>query len=307
MGVEFYSKTVDSPSFPLFTELLRSNSMMFGDTVIVIKCQNYFLNQKKKIELDDKQTAQLTDAFKNVSEKVHIILVCQTPRGEKKKPDSRKKIFKELQKITKPIEFPSYKSYEENKLIPIIKKMAEKLDLKIGNSECSFLIQTTGTELRKLNSQIEKLKLFAHPKNIITKQMVEAITTSYTDVFSIIDYILKKDYTTAIKLISDVISKEHYALSFGLIQSTLSNLLKIKILSLANHNSYEIATLIKQNEYIVRLNMEKVKNVQLNDLVRLKTNMTFLDYMFKTGRLSNVLAGYELAFLSDNLGEIYAG
>ena len=300
---ELNYKTVDSPSFPLFSELLRTNPMMFGDTVIVIKCQKYFLSQKNKVELDEKQTEELIKALKNVSDKVHIILVCETPRGEKKKPDSRKKLYKELQKITKPIEFPSYRNYEDYKLIPIIKKMADELDLKIGNQECSFLVQTTGSELRLLHSQLEKLKLYSHPKNIVTKQMIETITTSVTDVFSIVDYILKKDYTGAIKLISDVIEKEYYAISFALIQSTISSLLKTKILSQSRRTSYEIATKTGQNEFVVKKNIEKLRNVQLDDLIRLKINLTNVEYMLRTGTITNVLAGYEMAFLSDNLGE----
>ena len=310
---ELNYRVVDSPSFPLFSELLRTNPMMFGDIVIVIKCQKYFLTQKKKAdadkeneakkELEEKQVTELIEALKNVSDKVHIILVCQTPRGEKKKPDSRKKLYKELQKITKPIEFPSYRNYEDYKLIPIIKKIADELDLKIGNQECSFLIQTTGSELRLLHSQLEKLKLYSHPKNIVTKQMIETITTSVTDVFSIVDYILKKDYAEAIKLISDVIEKEYYAISFALIQSTISNLLKTKILSQSRRTSYEIATKTGQNEFVVKMNIEKLRNVQLDDLIRLKINLTNVEYMLRSGTITNVLAGYEMAFLSDNLGE----
>ena len=120
---ELNYKVVDNPSFSLFSELLRTNAMMFGDVVIVIKCSKYFLESNQKEKLDEKQIQQLAQAFKNISPKIHIILTCQIPRGEKKKPDARKKLYKELIKITTPKEFPSYKAWEEYKLIPVVKKM----------------------------------------------------------------------------------------------------------------------------------------------------------------------------------------
>ena len=144
---ELNYRLVDNPSFSLFSELLRTNAMMFGDVVVVIKCQKYFLESKTKEKLDDKQNQELINALNNISDRVHFILVCPTPRGEKKKPDSRKKLYKEILKLTKPQEFQSYKSYEEYKLIPIVKKMASELELKINQDEASLLIQTVGTSL----------------------------------------------------------------------------------------------------------------------------------------------------------------
>ena len=151
---ELNYRYVDNPPFSLFSELLRTNAMMFGDVVVQIKCPKYFLETKSKEKLDEKQVKVLTDALSDISERVHIILICPTPRGEKKKPDSRKKLYKELIKITKPEEFPSYRSYEDYKLIPVIKKMASELSLKINNPEASLIIQTTGSSLRENGLEI---------------------------------------------------------------------------------------------------------------------------------------------------------
>ena len=299
---EINYKKVDSPSFPLFSELIRTNSMMFGNTVIVIKCQNYFLVSKNKKELDDKQTQELINAFQNIQNTVHIVLVCLTPRGEKKKPDSRKKLFKEVQKLTKPIEFPSYRNYEEYKLIPIIKKIAQELEIKIQDKECSLLIQTTGSELRNLYSQLEKLKLYAYPEVQITSKMIENITTNTTDVFSILDFVLKKDYVSALNLISQILQKEHYLPSFALLQTMVNNLLKTKILS-SNCSSFDIASKIGQNEFVVKKNLEKIRNISLDDLIKLKINLTTVDYLLKNGTVKEPKLGYEMAFLSDDLGE----
>ncbi|MBR1616731.1 hypothetical protein IJ670_01120, partial [bacterium] len=134
---------LDNPDFPMFSQTLRTAPMMFGDIVVSIKCQNYFLEVKNKISLDDKQNTEIVNAFKNVSDSVHIVLICPIPRGEKKKPDSRKKIYKELSKITKPIEYPSFKTYEESKIVPHVQKIAEELGLKISSQNALHLIRVT--------------------------------------------------------------------------------------------------------------------------------------------------------------------
>lgn len=293
-------KTYDSPDFALFNELLRTNAMMFGDIVIVIKCQNYFLSVKNKIELDDKQIKQLTEALNNISDKVHIILVCPIPRGEKKKPDSRKKLYKEIQKITKIEEFPAYKNYEEYKLKPIIKTYAKELGLNITDSECTYLMHTTGVFLRDIHTQLEKIKLLIHPDTKVTQKSINEIATQNVDIFTIVDDILSKEYSKAINKISNIIEKEHYLPSLMLIQTMINNLLKTKILS-KSLNSYEISVRTGQSKYVTDKNLEKIANVSTEELVRLKTNLTTVEYMLKSGKITDPIMGYELALLSNNL------
>ena len=291
-------KTVDNPGFSLFSELLRTNPMIFGDIVIQIKCAKYFLESKNKEKLDEAQTKELINAINNISDRVHIILICETPRGEKKKPDSRKKLYKELIKITKPEEFQSYKTYEEYKLIPIVKKMANELEMKINQPECSLIIQTIGSSLRDIANQLEKLKLYAYPENIVTKEMIEKIISAKTDIFNITDLILKKEYNNAIYNISNLLQKEHYLPMLAFIQTTFTNLVKLKLYS-NTLSSYELAMKLNQNEYVIKKNLEKIKNTNLEELIRLKINLTEAEYKLKTGAIKDPICALELAFLKN--------
>ncbi len=295
---ELNYRLVDNPSFSLFSELLRTNAMMFGDVVVVIKCQKYFLESKTKEKLDDKQNQELINALNNISDRVHFILVCPTPRGEKKKPDSRKKLYKEILKLTKPQEFQSYKSYEEYKLIPIVKKMASELELKINQDEASLLIQTVGTSLRDISTQLEKLKLYAYPNDIVTSDMIKNIVSSNSDIFNLVDLILEKNYTDALNLIFDIIQKEHYLVSLAFIQTVFTNLLKIKIYSKIM-SSFDLAVKLNQNEFIVKKNIQKLEKISLDELVRLKINLSDAEYKLKTGVLKDPLCAYEMAFVGE--------
>ena len=290
-------KRADNPNFADFMELLQTNAMMFGNTVIVVKCQKYFLEVKGKIKLEDKQTSMLCEAIKNVSDMVHIILVCPTPKGEKKAPDKRKKFYKELIKVAPPQEFQSFKSWEERKVMPYISKMASKLDLKI-NQDCSlFLIQTIGTSLRDLYSQLEKMKLFLYPDKTISKETIKETATSNSDIFKLVDLVLFKDFSKALSLISDILQKEtSYLPTLAFCQTVFSNMLKTKVYSKYMSNR-EIAYALNQNEYGVSQNIEKLRNVDENYLVQLKINLEEMEYQLKTGGIKDPLSAYELAFL----------
>ena len=299
---ELNYKAVDNPSFSLFSELIRTNAMMFGDVVIQIKCSKYFLETKNKEKLDEKQTKELTDGLAGLSDRVHLILICPTPRGEKKKPNSRKKLYKELVKLTKPEEFPSYRSYEEYKLIPIVKKLASDLNLKINNTEASLIIQTTGSSLRDISNHLEKIKLYLHPETLITKQAIEETTTNSVDIFNLVDLILAKDYANSLNLISTLLQKEHYLPTLAFIQATFSNLLKIKLYSKLM-STYDIAVKLNQNEFVVKKNIEKLAKVSIDELVRLKINLADIEYKLKTGVIKDPILAYELALTGDKIYE----
>ena len=297
---ELNYRAVDNPNFSLFSELIRTNAMMFGDVVIQIKCQKYFLETKSKEKLDDKQVAELITGLNNVSDRVHLILICPTPRGEKKKPDSRKKLYKELIKLTKPEEFPSYRSYEEYKLIPIIKKMASEIELRINDSEASLLIQTVGSSLRDISTQLEKLKLYAHPESLITSQMVKEVVSSNSDIFNLVDLILAKNWTSAINLLNEILQKEHFLPSLAFLQTSITNMLKIKLYAGAL-STFDLAIKLNQNEYVLKKNIEKLTSISLNDLVNLKINLAAAEYNLKSGIIKDPLTAYEMAFFRGEL------
>ena len=292
---ELNYRSVDNPNFAQFCELIRTNAMMFGDVVIKIKCPKYFLESKSKEKLDDKQIAQLIEALNNASPRVHLILLCPTPRGEKKKPDSRKKLYKEILKLTKPEEFAEYRSYEEYKLIPIIKKMADEIGLKIGQNESSLLIQTVGSSLRDISIQLEKLKLFAHPEINVTSDMINKVVSSNSDIFNLVDLILARDWSKTMSLINEILQKEHFLPSLAFLQTTITNLLKTKLYA-GTMSTFDLAIKLNQNEFVLKKNIEKLAKVSLDELVNLKINLVNAEYNLKSGAIKDPMTAYELAF-----------
>lgn len=137
-------RCLDNPDFKTLIDALRAQPMMFGDIVYKIRADKYFLETTKKAKLDDKQTDEIIKALDMVSDRVHIILTCPIDKGDRKKPDSRKKIFKAVQKTGTIKEFSAFKAYEEYKILPVLKSMAQKAGLKADNETLTMIIRQVG-------------------------------------------------------------------------------------------------------------------------------------------------------------------
>ena len=166
-------RCLDNPDFKALIDALRAQPMMFGDIVYKIRADKYFLETTKKVKLDDKQTDEVIKALDLVSERVHIVLTCPIEKGDRKKPDSRKKLYKAVQKVGSIKEFTAFKAYEEYKILPVLKTMVQKAGLKADNSVLTLIIREVGPSLRDLNTALEKIKLIIHPEKIITENAVK--------------------------------------------------------------------------------------------------------------------------------------
>ena len=109
---------------------------------------------------------------------------------------------------------------------------------------------------------------------------------------------LKKEYNNAIYNISNLLQKEHYLPMLAFIQTTFTNLVKLKLYS-NTLSSYELAMKLNQNEYVIKKNLEKIKNTNLEELIRLKINLTEAEYKLKTGAIKDPICALELAFLKN--------
>ena len=178
--------------------------------------------------------------------------------------------------------------------------MASEIELKINDSEASLLIQTVGSSLRDISVQLEKLKLYAHPENIVTSQMVKDVVSSNTDIFTLIDLILAKDWSKAMNLISEILQKEHFLPSLAFLQTSITNMLKIKLYT-GTMSTFDLAIKLNQNEFVLKKNIEKLAKVKLDDLINLKINLANAEYNLKSGTIKDPLTAYELAFFGDGV------
>ncbi len=288
-------RCLDNPDFKTLIDALCTQPMMFGDVVYKIRADKYFLETTKKIKLDDKQTDEIIKALGLVSERVHVILTCPIDKGDRKKPDSRKKIYKAVQKAGSIKEFTAFKAYEEYKILPVLKQMVQKAGLKADSTVLTMIIRQIGPSLRDLNTALDKIKLIIHPDNNITAEVVEKLGGESQNIFLISDLILEKKFDKALFEISNILNKSHYLEILAFLQSSFSKLLITKVYS-KTASSFDIARKTGQNEYIVKKSLEKLRAISTDELIRIKQNLTQAEYEIKSG-IKEPLLAFECALL----------
>ena len=165
--------------------------------------------------------------------------------------------------------------------------------MKINPDAVSLLLLQVGSNLRMLDSELEKLKVFAKDTPA-TKEMVKEICVSNEDLFAFIDSVIAGAKAKALEQYNKLISTR-YSLS---ILATLHSSLQDKIFIKANGGKYsqdELAKMTSMHPYRVKLELQKLKNVPLKDLVKLKENLTDAEYKIKTGQ-SNLAPEREIEY-----------
>ena len=268
-------KTYDSPKFADLVAILRTQPMMFGKMLIVIKANDYF---NKAFE--DKELKQIEEALEDNNENLDIVFVAEYPRNEGKKPDSRKKFFKLLSKYNVK-EFPSIPTYKTAELEAWIKKHAK--DLNFTPDAISALISQVGNNLRELNGEIEKLKLFIYPNKNVSKEMVQEYCISNEDLFAFSDFLMKGEKDKALLEYRKLLEKKFVLEIVSALQTMIRKWITLKAKA-SEYSAFDLSKMTGMHEYVIKLNLQKLKNTSLKDLVKLKQNLTDAEFKIKSGQ-----------------------
>lgn len=280
--IEMSFKTYNNPKFPDLMAIIKTQPMMFGKMIIVINCLSYLSGKSTEENgLDDKQIKQITESLENISDNLDIIFVAQLPPDSQKKIDKRKKLFKVLSKFNSQefLQIPSYKTAE---LENWIKQQGKSKDLKLSDNVASEILLQIGSNLRMLDSELEKLKIFAKDKPV-TSEMVKEICITNEDLFAFADYLIGENKAKALSEYQKLLTKKHPLEILSVLHTLLHGKIQIKALS-SQLNNEEIAKEINMHPYRVKLELQKLKNISLKNLVKLKQNLTEAEYKIKSGQ-----------------------
>lgn len=274
--LEMSFKTYDNPKFPDLISILRSQPMMFGKMLIVINCLDYFSKT-----FEDKEIKEIESALEGNNENLDIVFVAQLPRNEGKKLDSRKKFFKLLKKYNA-VECSVIPTYKTTELESWIIKQGKSKGIKLDKNALTAIISQIGNNLRQIDGELDKLKLFAYPKDVITADMVREICISNEDLFAFSDFLMENEKDKALLEYRKLLDTR-YPLE---ILSTLQTMLRRWIILKAkaqSASSMELSRMTGMHEYVVKLTLQKLKKNNLRDLVKLKESLTDAEYRIKSG------------------------
>ncbi len=283
---------LDNPEYSTLINALRTPPMMFGQMLLVINAENYFLTNKNYF--DDSELSDIEDALNNNPETLDIVFVVKLPRDENKKIDSRKKLYKILSKFNSK-EFPTFKTYKMADITNWIKNNAKSKDIILNQDAINLLIEQIGNNLREFDGELEKLKLIAHPSKTITKQMVQDICISNQDLFNFTELIMKgkKDY--ALLEFKKLLDKKHPLELLSAIQTMLRKWIILK--TSTNKSTLELSKLVGMHEFVVKQTLEKLKNSKTSDLIKLKENLFNVEYKIKSAESIDIISEVECAII----------
>ncbi len=287
-------KVFDNPSFNTFIECVQAAPLMFGRTLTLINIDKYLIGNK--LSFDDKQIESIDYALSIINDSVNIIFVCKVPRDENKKPDSRKKFFKTLSKYSQVKEFPQFKSYQKE-LNTQIAKMAKEKDLTINSNCISIIIEQIGTNLTLIDSELEKLKIALHPNKTISEEAVKKYSTSSEDVFILADLIVEGNKNEILKQYNLLTEKRHPLEIFSVLQSNFQRFVFIKNYE-KKMSAKDMSLKLKLHEYIIMKTQEKLRNISLDKLLKIRENLINAEYKLKSGQNNSSGILLELALLS---------
>ena len=275
-----------NPAFSELLDILQSAPLMFGNILSVIHCENYFIKIKnKKIDFSDEQINSLEDAFKNISDGNNVIFLCEIPRDDDKKPDSRTKLYKVFAKYAKAVEFPQYRNFDKD-FIPYVISMAKEKGLKSDIKTAEHLTERLGVNLRLISSELEKIATAIYPETILKAKDIDTYCRLTENVFALADLITSNNNDEIMKQMSSIFEKSHPLEVSALLQSNLRKFIYIK----SNQNTLSlkmIADNLKMHEYPVKLIADKIKNISLKELKDFKHRLTEGEYKIKTGQTIN--------------------
>lgn len=286
-------QNLDNPEYSELITALRTPPMMFGEMLIVINADKYFLSQKSFFE--DSELDDIEDALKKNPESLNIVFVVKLPRDEGKKLDSRRKLYKILTKYNSQ-EFASFKTYKTAEISAWIKNHAKKYkDLTLKEDAIELLIEQIGNNLRQFDGELDKLKLMAYPENIVTKKMVEEIAISNQDLFNITDLIMKNQKDKALLEFQKLTDKKHPLEILAAIQTMLRKWIILK--TITSVSTMELSKLTGMHEFVVKQTLIKLKNTKVADLVNLKQNLFDVECKIKSAEALDIISEVEIALI----------
>ena len=267
-------------------ELIETQPMMFGNLLVEIHSTSLFVRGKTDT---DKYMDRLLENLKNLNENVFVVFVCVFPKDSDKKADSAKKIFKVIKEAGEVREFVGFKFYETSKVIEWILKRAKDKKIILSNDNAVLLQSYAGSDLRTLDSELEKLKTYILPGNEVKKEDIIKLSQDNEDAFKILDLWLQDEKYKLFAELDKLLIKDAPQKVIALFQTTVKRWLRIKLES-EYSNADEIAKIIGAHPFFVKNEIIKLKNVDKNRLLELRKALNKAEFQMKSGDLKAELA-----------------
>ncbi len=279
--LDFNFSQYDLDEVPIEVALADAETIPFmSDKRLIIVHHPRFLTTEKtniKVEHDLK-------AFERYIQNppAHCILVIIANYD---KLDERKKLTKLLKKHATVIEA---KKMNEKDIKTWLQKQAADKDLHIGQEAMDHLLLLIGTNLMMLQSEMDKLALYARDTKQIDTETVEKLTSRSLEqsVFSLVDKVVQREIAQAFRIYYDLLKQNEEPIKMlAIIASQFRLIYQTKELLKRGYSQKQIASYLKVHPFRVKLAAKQAGRFSEIELSHIIDLLAEGDYKMKTGKI----------------------
>ena len=219
------------------------------------------------------RTIEQLCAYASNPQPTTVLVICY----KYKKLDKRKKLFKIVQKNG--VIFESKKLYE-NQVSDWLRKNLLSSGYTISHKAALLLVEFLGTDLGKINNELDKLKLALPKETEITPKHIEehiGISKDYNN-FELKRAIGERDIVKATKIITYFAQNQKdnpFILTVTLLHSFFTQLLQYH--GLNDHSSKSVASALRINPYFVNEIQTAARNYPMKKVSKIISSLREMD------------------------------
>lgn len=273
----------DSMNFTVF----EGNGISEGAVIDQAETMPFFA-ERRLIRLDNTglfkgSSELLPDYLKQIPDYLYLVFT----EGE---ADKRSRLYKAVRSAGRIVEF---NEQTEATLTTWVLRRLAKEGLKIRQSDMSYLLSMTGTDMNTINLELDKLINYCAGNEVVTREDIDAIISGRLEnhIFDMISAITAHNKKRAMDLYADLLAlKEPPMRILYLIARQYNQLLIIKELSLMSSNINYIAEKAGIQPFIVRRGLREASSYTVEQLKRNVSLCIQFEEDVKSGRLSDRLS-----------------
>ncbi|MFH1509153.1 MAG: DNA polymerase III subunit delta [bacterium] len=251
-----------------------------------------FLNKTRLVLLENalsKGKKEFKDSLAEVLEENKVPESTVLLIWEKEIPDKRIKLFKFLNKSKTAEEFDLLTGLA---LTNYVKELVAQKEAKINSEALGKLIQFVGSDLNRIDIELEKLALYKDGLEISVADVEKLVAPTFQEnIFAFTDALGRKNKQEALTFLhTEMKTGKHELYMMTMIQYQLRNLLIVKDLQERGVNEYQIAREAKLHPFVVKKSLEQTRNFSSEELKQMMEKLYTADEDIKNGKQSGLLA-----------------
>lgn len=270
--------------------LEEASTISMFDSKKLIICEGCtFLTGENKKEINH-DIDSLIKYINNPFDDVYLIFIVQ-----REKLDDRKKIVKELKKLSTIVEC---KKVESHNLNNYIESYFKENGYSITKDSVIFMINKAGSNLSNLINEADKLMIYKNEDKNITKEDVDNLICKNIedDIFKLTNAIMDKDKKNIVNIYKDLLLKGEEPIKLiVLIANQLRLILQVKLMIKNGYREREMSSIIGEHPYRVKLAISSTFTI--DELKKYLIELHDLDLNIKTGKIDKNF-GLEMFLLS---------